>query len=131
MKEAQAKPKPKPVERKEVVETSLWGEVVVRRLMLTDRLSISVPTPDSVKQRTDESEAEHRKRNDREYGTFLVELAALAVTDKEGEPLYTAPEWSLWATDEKAAADTTKVIDRALAINGFRTLTQEDVPKNA
>jgi hypothetical protein len=131
MNDAAPQSRPRPVHRKEVIDTETWGEVAVSRLMLADRLSIGVPSIDSVKQRDGETEAECKKRNDREFAVFLCELCALSVLDRHtSEPLYSVDEWQLWATDEKAAADTSKVVNKALEMNGFRTLSQEDVPKN-
>ncbi len=117
--------RPPPVLRKEVVETSQWGELVVRQLLASDRVALSATEADVPAEETD---TQRRQRVSRNYALFLSELMACAVTDKAGEPMYSATDWDAWNATQ--GQDCLALANKALAINGYRTLEGEDVAKN-
>lgn len=119
-------PKPPPVLRKEVVETAQWGELVVCQLMASARIGLAANDEEAG---LEESEVERKQRLGRNFAKFLAELMARAVTDKEGEPMYSPDDWDAW--NAIAGDDSLKLCNKALALNGYRTLDGEDVPKNA
>jgi len=126
--------RPKPILRKEVVETVTWGEVVVRQLTMSQRLMLDVPDAESIKHRNGESDLEHRQRTRRHWAEFENDLLAEAVIAKgeEVDPLYSADEWDVWwaTPDDQVAKDVAAVSNKARALNGFRTLDGEDAAKN-
>lgn len=119
-------PRPSPNLRKEVVETATWGELVVRQLLASARIGLTANDKDA---EPDETEAQRKQRLGNNYALFLAELMARAVTDKAGEPMYSADDWDAW--NATAGDDCLKLCNKALALNGYRTLDGEDVAKNA
>lgn len=141
MSDVQA-PRKKPVLRKERVETDSWGAIIVRQFNTTARMECSAaftPPPDPKDEQAltaalAETELSKRARARAEYSLFLAMVLERAVIGLESdEPLYTAEEWDAWGVQEGEAinADVLKVTDKALAMNGYRTLSGEDVAKNA
>jgi hypothetical protein len=127
--------RPKPILRKEVVETATWGEVVVRQLMLSQTMALDVPSAESVQPRDGESDEDHRRRLRVDWARFEAQLLSLAVIPKgEGEvdPLYSQDEWETWYVDNnpQVGVDIRAVSNKARAMNGFRTLDGEDAAKN-
>ena len=117
--------RPPPVLRKEVVPTSQWGELIVRQLLASDRVALSMNDAEGPQ---DETDAQRRQRISRNYALFLAELMACAVVGKDGEPMYSAADWDAWNSTQ--GEDCLALANKALAINGYRTLGGEDVAKN-
>lgn len=117
--------RPAPVLRKEVVETAQWGELVVCQLMASARMGL---TAHDEKAEAEEADAARTQRVGRNYAIFLSELMARAVTAKDGVPMYSASDWDAW--NVIAGDDCLKLVNKALALNGYRTLDGEDVAKN-
>jgi hypothetical protein len=117
--------RPSPTLRKEVVETSQWGELVVCQLMASARMGLTANDEDAA---TEETEPLRKQRVGRNYAIFLSELMARAVTAKDGVPMYSAADWDAW--NVIAGDDCLKLANKALALNGYRTLDGEDVAKN-
>lgn len=118
--------RPTPVLRKEVVETDTWGEVVVCQLLASARVGL---TANDSEAEPEETEAQRKQRLARDYALFLAELLARSVTDKQGGPMYSAAEWDIWNGGD-AAGDSLKLANKALALNGYRTLEGVDAAKN-
>jgi len=118
-------PRPPPTLRKEVVETAQWGELVVCQLMASARMGL---TSNDEVAAPEETEPLRKQRVGRNYAIFLAELMARAVTSKDGQPMYSASDWDAW--NVIAGDDCLKLVNKALAINGYRTLDGEDVAKN-
>lgn len=126
--------RPKPILRKEVVDTPTFGELCVKQILAEDRITLQVRA-DPPK---DEADLDRRKRENREYVAFLAELMGMAIVDpKTDDPAYTVDDWKVWhSTSDSAqypsvAQDVLTLTDKALSMNGFRTLSGEDVAKNA
>lgn len=129
---------PKPILRKEVVETQTWGELCVKQILLEDRITLQVRE----KPPEDETELDRSKRFNREYTAFLSELLALCVVDRNtDEPPYTVHDWKVWLStndsDQQPAvqADLMKLTNKSLAMNNYKVLggdgeAVEDVAKN-
>jgi hypothetical protein len=140
-------PRRKPILRKEVVETTTWGEVVVRQFLGTDRMEISaVYTPVGDASIAGETEQQLRARLRVEYDRMLNAVLAKAVLQQgTDDPLYSADEWDAWQVQigtsdddtQQIQADLMKVTQKALGLNGYRLLpvgdepVGEDVAKNA
>lgn len=71
-----------PKEAKQV--DALGGEVVVRGLLLSDRLALAI-------------------NNTKPYSN-IAETLARTVMDEEGEPIYTADEWEIFGAKHAEAA---------------------------
>ena len=126
--------RPKPILRKEVVETPTFGELCVKQILAEDRITLQV-REEAPK---DETDLDRRKRENREYVAFLSELMGLSIVDpKEDEQAYTVEDWKVWHStgnseqQPSVADDVLTLTNKALAMNGYRTLGGEDVAKNA
>lgn len=118
-----APPRRMPVLRKERLDTVAFGPLVVRQLLLSQRIALT--TGNDIP--TSETDAQRRRRTSVEYAHFLNQLLAEAVvlpgTDP-AQPAYSADDWDIWGADETAAADFMRVLNRALALNGYRTVPE-------
>jgi hypothetical protein len=96
--------------KRAVAVPELGGEVVVRGLLLKDRLALF----------RDGSET-------RDY-EFVANVLAVTVLDNEGEPLFTSDEWNEFgAVHIKAAMDLFGV---ASELSGLRATVEGDPEKN-
>jgi hypothetical protein len=118
-------PRKAPVLRKEVVETQTWGELIVTGLLASERVGLNAHQRDP---EADETETQRRQRMGTEYALFLANLMARAVLGKDNQPMYSAADWDAW--NALAQDDCLKLVNKALELNGYRTLDGEDVPKN-
>lgn len=125
--------RPKPILRKEVVETATFDALCVKQILAEDRITLSVREDPPA----DETELDKRKRENREYVAFLSELMGLCIVDRiTDEVAYTADEWKIWHSTANSdqqpsvAEDVLTLTNKALAINGYKTLGGEDVAKN-
>lgn len=93
-----------PTLRKETVPVpSLGGDVVVRGLMLSERLGL----------REKAQAAKEAGGGDR----FVAELLACSVVDADGHPLFTAEQWDIWAADHPAEFGA--LIDKSMELGGL------------
>lgn len=88
----------------------LGGDVVVRPLLLSDRLALAAQRVDG-----------HAK----DFAHFAG-LLAMSVVDANNEPLFTRDEWEVWGARHYAA--TLKIWDVAYELSG---LGQESAEKNS
>jgi hypothetical protein len=126
--------RPKPILRKEVVDTPTFGELCVKQILAEDRITLQV-REEAPK---DETELDRKKRENRDYVAFLSELMGLCIVDpKEDEQAYSVDDWKVWHStgnsdqQPSVAEDVLTLTNKALAMNGYRTLGGEDVAKNA
>lgn len=111
--------RPDPVVRKQVIATETWGDLVVWKMKLSERLMITdIPAIDG-------EQAEERSR--RVGRLFTSRLLAATVHGKDGALLYTADEWDVWLGD--VADELVPVVKAASQINGF-DVTSGDEAKN-
>lgn len=122
-------PRPSPVLRKEVVVTEKWGELVVRQLMTSERIVLGSRNAPEPAEGAAETEADKFIRTRRDYALFLADVMALAVTDKQGAAMYSASDWDIFTVTD--GQDCLLLLNKALSLNGFKTLGGEDVAKNA
>src|SRR5574337_1282139 len=90
----------RPVVREEIVPVSgLGGDVLVRGLLLSQRLELSLRTSGQV--------------------TFeqMPQLLELCILDADGESIYTAAEWELYGA--KNFADTMLLWDKSMELSGM------------
>lgn len=124
-------PRPAPVLRKEVVTTSTWGDLVVRQVMASCLVGWSAGQEDAEDGETD---AQRTRRTARNNVRWCNELMAVAVIAQDGEPMYSPDDWDAWSAI--AGAESLKLLNAALRINGFKTLGDgggdegEDAAKN-
>lgn len=90
----------RPVLKKQAVAIAeLGGEVVVRGLMLSERLALFAGMAEG-----------------KAYA-HMAQLLALCVQDCDGVPVFTADEWDIWAADHAAAA--VNLFDVARRVSGL------------
>lgn len=93
-----------PTLRKETVPVaSLGGEVIVRGLMLSERMMLR--------------EKAHAARESGGGDRFIAELLACAVIDEDGKPLFSAEQWDIWAAANPAEYGA--LIDKAIDVGGL------------
>jgi hypothetical protein len=126
--------RPKPILRKEVVPTPTFGDLCVKQILAEDRITLQVREEPP----KDESDLDRRKRENREYVAFLSELMAMSIVEpKEDEQAYSVDDWKVWHStgnseqQPSVSEDVLTLTNKALAMNGYRTLGGEDVAKNA
>lgn len=93
-----------PVLRKEVVEVPSLGEVVVRMLRLSERLSLGRAVTEV-------------REGVRSEDFFIPRLLAATVADQAGKPVYTVDEWDIFAAEHPD--DASLLSDAALRLGGF------------
>ncbi len=87
-----------PVLRKEVVDAPPLGEVVVRMIKLSERIALR--------------DAKVIAEN-----TFVPRLLALAVSGKDGEPIFDIEGWDIFAVDHQDSAN--RIFDVAVRLSGM------------
>lgn len=102
--------------KKQVVETPTFGDVVVRKLMASERLELF-----DIERRDGEAESAFRRRAAREFTPRLLHLAARTVGD---DAMYSQAEWDIQLAEYDD--ELGPVVRKALELNGFPVTTAGD-----
>jgi hypothetical protein len=91
------------------------GDVIVRGLLMTQRLANDRIHAEERKPLEGESEVQAQSRAG---ARIVTRLLAQAVVDDDGRPLFSEREWDVYGADPKARGDVFRVFNVAMRLSG-------------